>query len=47
MSPFARRVGERVVFMEDGAIAEINTPERFFTNPDTERGKLFLEKTQF
>ena len=44
---FARRVGDRVVFMEDGQIVEINDPETFFTNPDTDRGRAFIEKTQF
>ncbi len=40
---FARRVANRVIFMEDGAILEENTPEAFFANPKTERAKAFLE----
>ncbi len=44
---FARKVGDRLVFMEDGSIVEINTPEQFFTNPSTDRGKRFLEQTQY
>lgn len=39
---FARRVADRVIFMDAGAIVEENTPERFFTNPKTERAKFFL-----
>jgi glutamate transport system ATP-binding protein len=41
---FARRVADRVVFMSDGAIVEENTPEEFFTNPQTDRAKDFLSK---
>ncbi|MBP5192647.1 MAG: amino acid ABC transporter ATP-binding protein [Eubacterium sp.] len=40
---FARRVADRVVFMDDGKILEENTPEKFFDNPQTERAKEFLE----
>ena len=31
---FAREVADRVVFMADGEIVEVGTPEHFFTNPD-------------
>ncbi|WP_374202490.1 amino acid ABC transporter ATP-binding protein [Nocardioides sp. CFH 31398] len=41
---FARTAADRVVFMADGAIAEENTPEEFFTNPRTERAQDFLGK---
>ncbi|MEO5651553.1 MAG: amino acid ABC transporter ATP-binding protein [Marmoricola sp.] len=41
---FARTAGDRVVFMADGAIVEENTPEEFFTNPQTERAQDFLGK---
>jgi glutamate transport system ATP-binding protein len=41
---FARTAADRVVFMADGAIAEENTPEEFFTNPQTDRAKDFLGK---
>ncbi len=41
---FARTAAHRVVFMSDGAIAEENTPEEFFTNPRTERAQDFLGK---
>lgn len=41
---FARRAADRVVFMSDGAIVEENTPEEFFTNPQSARAKDFLGK---
>ena len=39
---FARRVADRVIFMDDGSIVEENTPEEFFQNPDSQRAKDFL-----
>jgi polar amino acid transport system ATP-binding protein len=39
---FAREVADRVIFMDEGAIVEVGTPEHFFTNPTHERTKLFL-----
>ena len=44
---FARAVADRVVFMEAGRILEHNTPEEFFTNPQTARAQQFLEKFSF
>lgn len=44
---FARAVADRVVFMEAGRILEHNTPEAFFTNPQTARAQQFLEKFSF
>ncbi|MDJ0665987.1 MAG: amino acid ABC transporter ATP-binding protein [Desulfobacterales bacterium] len=41
---FAREVAERVIFMDEGAIVEVGTPEHFFTNPDHDRTKLFLSQ---
>jgi glutamate transport system ATP-binding protein len=41
---FARTAGDRVVFMADGAIAEENDPESFFTDPQTARAQDFLGK---
>ena len=41
---FAREVADRVIFVEDGQIIEEGTPEHFFTNPSSERTKLFLSK---
>jgi polar amino acid transport system ATP-binding protein len=40
---FAREVASRVVFMDEGQIIEIAPPNDFFTNPQTERGKNFLQ----
>ena len=39
---FARAVANRVVFMADGEIVEVGTPEHFFTDPQEDRTKLFL-----
>ena len=41
---FARAVADRMVFMDAGEIVEIGTPHEFFTQPKTERTKLFLEQ---
>jgi glutamine transport system ATP-binding protein len=41
---FAREVGDRVVFMDDGQIVEEGTPQEIFTNPKQERTKLFISK---
>ena len=41
---FAREVGTRVVFMDQGRILEENTPEQIFTNPQNDRLKAFLNK---
>jgi general L-amino acid transport system ATP-binding protein len=41
---FAREVADRVVFMADGQIVEVGTPEHFFDDPQEERTKLFLSQ---
>jgi general L-amino acid transport system ATP-binding protein len=41
---FARRVANRVIFMDGGEIIEQNEPEAFFNNPQSERTKLFLSQ---
>ena len=41
---FARKVGNRVVFLEAGEIIEENESEAFFSNPSSERAKDFLSK---
>ena len=41
---FAREVGSRVLFMDGGHIMEQNTPTEFFSNPQCDRLKSFLEK---
>ena len=41
---FARQVANRVIFMDDGQIVEINEPQAFFDHPQHERTKLFLQQ---
>ena len=41
---FAREVGTKLVFMDEGRIVEENTPEEFFNNPQSPRAKEFLSK---
>lgn len=41
---FAKEVGTRVLFMDEGIIMEQNTPQEFFSNPQTSRAQEFLSK---
>ena len=41
---FAKRVADKVIFMDDGEIIETNSPEEFFNNPQSDRTKLFLSQ---
>jgi len=41
---FARKVADRVVFMDDGKILEDRPTDEFFSTPSTERAKQFLSK---
>ncbi|ALX50576.1 amino acid ABC transporter ATP-binding protein [Lentibacillus amyloliquefaciens] len=41
---FAREVGDRVLFMDEGVIVEENKPEELFSNPQSERTQEFLRK---
>ena len=41
---FAKEVADRVIFMDEGKIVEVGTPEHFFVNPEHERTKLFLSQ---
>ena len=41
---FAREVADRVMFMADGQIVEVGTPDHFFRNPTEERTKLLLSQ---
>ncbi|MBT2267319.1 glutamate ABC transporter ATP-binding protein GluA [Rhodococcus erythropolis] len=41
---FARKAGDRVLFMADGQVVEDTTPEEFFTHPKSDRAKDFLGK---
>ena len=41
---FAKEVGDRVMFFDEGHLVEESTPDVFFDNPVEERSKLFLEQ---
>ncbi len=41
---FAKTVAHRVIFMDGGEIIEQNSPDEFFTNPQSERTRLFLSQ---
>jgi ABC-type polar amino acid transport system ATPase subunit len=41
---FAKKVADRVLFMDDGKIVETGTPSDFFDNPKTERAAEFISK---
>ncbi len=41
---FAREVSDRICFIDGGLILEDATPDQFFSNPETERARSFLEK---
>jgi polar amino acid transport system ATP-binding protein len=41
---FVRAAADRIVFMDEGEVIEIATPEGLFTSPEHERTKLFLSK---
>ena len=43
---FARNVADTVIYMADGVIEEIGTPEEVFDNPQSEKTKAFLHGTQ-
>ena len=41
---FARKVADTMVFMEAGEIVEVSPPDSFFTNPSSERCRMFLDQ---
>ena len=41
---FAKEVGDRIMFFDEGHLVEESTPDVFFDNPKEERSKLFLEQ---
>ena len=41
---FARKVADRMIFMDEGQIVEQNEPKAFFENPQNERTQLFLKQ---
>ncbi len=44
---FARAIADRIVFMDGGSIIEESDPEKFFTEPRTERAKRFLKTFEY
>lgn len=44
---FARAVADRIVFLDRGEILEMDTPEKFFTQPETDRARRFLNTFTF
>ena len=44
---FARAIADRIIFMDGGSIIEDSDPEKFFTEPRTERAKRFLKTFEF
>ena len=41
---FARAVSDKIIFMSDGVIEEIGTPEQIFDNPSSEKTRAFFVK---
>lgn len=41
---FAKEVADNIIFMDEGRIIEKNTPEKFFSQPKSDRLKSFLDK---
>jgi len=41
---FAKKVADRVLFMDEGKIVETGTPDDFFDNPQTDRAAEFISK---
>lgn len=44
---FAREVGDRILFMDEGRIQESGTPEEVFDHPQSERTRDFLSKVLY
>lgn len=44
---FARAIADRIIFLDEGGIVEESQPETFFTNPETERARRFLDVFSF
>lgn len=44
---FAEAVADRIIFLDEGEIVETGTPEKFFTQPKTERARRFLNTFKF
>ena len=44
---FAREVGDRIVFMDEGRIVEVDPPRKFFADPASDRARKFLDIFSF
>lgn len=44
---FAKNIADKIVFLENGEIIEIDKPKKFFNNPDSSRIKIFLDKINY
>ena len=44
---FARAIADRIIFMDQGNVVEENTPDAFFTSPESERTQQFLQTFSF
>lgn len=44
---FAKSIADRIIFMDKGQIVEESEPEKFFTMPETERARKFLDIFEF
>ncbi|MDT2756200.1 amino acid ABC transporter ATP-binding protein [Enterococcus asini] len=44
---FARQVSDRIIFMAEGRILEESSPQKFFTQPQTQRGQAFIQSLDF
>jgi polar amino acid transport system ATP-binding protein len=42
---FAKNVSDKIIFMADGVIEEMGTPEEIFENPKSQKTKQFLSKS--
>lgn len=44
---FAKAVGDKIIFMDEGVICETSKPDEFFTDPKTERARQFLNLLEY
>lgn len=44
---FAREVADRIVFIDQGVIVEMGSPQQFFEDPQQERTKIFLSRMRY
>ena len=42
---FARNVADRIIYMADGVIEEMGTPEQIFNDPQSEKTRAFLNRS--